>query len=68
MGVPLNKTSHYDFLRPPEPLPSDRFTSRYISSSEPNLLNSLMGPADPFGGFLAKPGFKEAGTGFMLLS
>jgi hypothetical protein len=66
--VPLNNIGHYNFLQLPGPLPGDRFTSRSISWSEPNLLNNLMESADPFGGFLAKPGFKEAGPGFVLLS
>jgi hypothetical protein len=64
----LNNTDHCDFSRPPGPLPGDRFTSRSISSIEPNLLNNLMGSVDPFGGFLAKPGFEEAGSGFVILS
>jgi hypothetical protein len=62
MDVTLNNTGHYDFLRPPGPAPGDRFTSRSISSSEP------MGSTDPFGGFLVKPSFKEAGLGFVLSS
>jgi hypothetical protein len=66
--VPLNNTGHYDFLRLPGPLPGDRFTFRSISSSESNLLNSSMGSADPFGGFLVKPVFEEAGPGFELSS
>jgi hypothetical protein len=32
------------------------------------LLKSLMGSADPFGGFLEKPSFKEADAGFELSS
>jgi hypothetical protein len=60
--VPLDYgTRHYWLFRPIGPFFGERFTSRSISSKEPNLLNSLMGSLDPLHGLFVKPGLDEAG-------